>query len=340
MRYLAAIFVTLLSISVHVQAEDKPAAAAPATTLSPDTVAATYAGKTIKISDIDKELQRPEMAAFFNSASQDPKMLNQLRAGVLNSMISRDLLLTAAKQSKAVDAKTVDKELESFVKDQGGKDRIMDMLKQHGVTYEQFSQEMKQGFEIKDYVEQDLTKNLTANPAEVKQTFDAQPAKYAAPERVKASHILIAVPQGATKEQDDAAQKKAKDLYAKATASGGDFAKLATDNSDDPGSKIRGGDLGFFPRGMMVPDFEKVAFDLKPGEVGQPVKTQFGYHIIKVTEHEPAEKPNFEIAKPLIEKELLNKARNDAVQAKLAELRKAANIEYKVKELEPTQAAT
>ena len=333
MRNFLATILAATCLTFSAFADNKPAAAD--STLSPDTVAATYADKSIKISDIDKELQRPEMAAFFKSVGSDPKMLNKLRAGVLSSMISRDLLLTEARKSKAVDPKEVTKELDDFIKDQGGKDRIMEMLKQHGVTYEQFSSEMEQGFLIKDYVEKDLTKNLTVSESDMRKAFDANPQKYAAPERVKASHILVAVPQGATKEQEESAHKKADGLYTKATAPGADFAKLAEENSDDPGSKVRGGDLGYFGRGMMVPDFEKVAFDLKPGEVSKPTKTQFGYHILKVSEHEQAEKPDFEHAKPQIEKELLNAARNDAVQAKIAELRKAANIQIKVADLDP-----
>jgi foldase protein PrsA len=79
-----------------------------------------------------------------------------------------------------------------------------------------------------------------------------------------------------------AAKAKADDLYNQIKG-GGDFAKLAKENSQDPASAANGGDLGFFGKGKMVPEFEKAAFELKAGEVSQPIRTVYGYHIIKVT---------------------------------------------------------
>jgi peptidyl-prolyl cis-trans isomerase D len=103
--------------------------------------------------------------------------------------------------------------------------------------------------------------------------------QYQTQERVRASHILLN-----TGGKDEAAvRKQAEELLAKIKG-GADFAELAKKYSDDPGSKVKGGDLDYFPRGQMVPEFEKTAFELKPGQVSDLVKTQYGFHIIKVVD--------------------------------------------------------
>jgi peptidyl-prolyl cis-trans isomerase D len=125
-----------------------------------------------------------------------------------------------------------------------------------------------------------------ATDAEVQAYYNQNLKQYQTPEEVKASHILIAVPQGSDAKTDAAAKAKAEDVL-KQVKAGGDFAELAKKYSDDP-SKSNGGDLGTFERGRMVPPFEKAAFSLQPGQVSDIVKTDFGYHIIKVMKHDPA----------------------------------------------------
>jgi peptidyl-prolyl cis-trans isomerase D len=107
------------------------------------------------------------------------------------------------------------------------------------------------------------------------------------PEEVKVRHILIKVDKGADAKTDAAAKAKA-DALLKQIKGGADFAALAKANSDDPGSKEQGGELGMIQRGVTVPPFEKAAFALQPGQISDVVKSDFGYHIIKVEEKETA----------------------------------------------------
>ena len=122
--------------------------------------------------------------------------------------------------------------------------------------------------------------------AEVQAYYNQHIADYQVKEQVRARHILIAVPEGADAKTDAAAKAKAEDLL-KQIRGGADFATLAKANSDDPGSKASGGELGFFTRGKMVPAFEQAAFALQPGQTSDLVKTSFGYHIINVEEKKP-----------------------------------------------------
>jgi peptidyl-prolyl cis-trans isomerase D len=123
--------------------------------------------------------------------------------------------------------------------------------------------------------------------AEVQAYYTQHKEQYQVKEQVKVRHILIAVPAGADPKIDAAAKAKAEDIL-KQIKSGGNFADLAAKNSDDPGSKTQGGELGFLDRGKTVPEFDKAAFTLAPGQTSDLVKTQFGYHILQVEEKKTA----------------------------------------------------
>jgi peptidyl-prolyl cis-trans isomerase D len=122
---------------------------------------------------------------------------------------------------------------------------------------------------------------------QIQQYYQSHQKDYQVPEEVKVRHILIKVDAGADAKVDAAAKQKAEDLL-KQIKGGADFAALAKANSDDPGSKEQGGELGMIQRGVTVPSFEKAAFGLAPGQISDVIKTQFGYHIIKVEEKQTA----------------------------------------------------
>ena len=126
-----------------------------------------------------------------------------------------------------------------------------------------------------------------ASDAEIQAYYAAHQAQYTVKEQVKARHILISVPQGSDAKTDAAAKAKAEDVL-KQVKAGGNFTELAAKYSDDPGSKGSGGELGTFERGKMVPPFEKAAFALQNGQTSDLVKTDFGYHIIQVEQHDQA----------------------------------------------------
>jgi peptidyl-prolyl cis-trans isomerase D len=123
--------------------------------------------------------------------------------------------------------------------------------------------------------------------ADVQAYYNAHQDQYQVKEQVKVRHILIAVPAGADAKTDAAGKAKAEDIL-KQIKAGGNFADLASKNSDDPGSKTQGGELGWLDRGKTVPEFDKVAFTLAPGQTSDLVKTQFGYHILQVEEKKTA----------------------------------------------------
>ncbi|MGZ3806421.1 MAG: peptidylprolyl isomerase, partial [Pseudobdellovibrionaceae bacterium] len=145
-----------------------------------------------------------------------------------------------------------------------------------------------------------------ANPEFLKKAqdyFNKNKSDYAQEEEVRAQHILLQIKQGASEEDTQKVLAKIQDLQKKAAT--GDFGKLAAANSEDPGSKVKNGDLGFFSRGKMVKEFEDVAFAAPVGKVMGPVKTPFGYHLIKVTEKKAAQTPDFEKQKIQVAQKVL-----------------------------------
>ena len=152
--------------------------------------------------------------------------------------------------------------------------------------------------------------------ADAKTYYDQNTAEFAQEEQVRARHILLQVNDKRTEAQ---AMSQAQALLAR-LKKGEDFGKLAGEASEDPGSKTRGGDLGFFGRGRMIKEFEEAAFAAQPGAIVGPVKTSFGVHIIRVEEKKPGGQLAFEQAKPQILNRLRSERAQAATEAKAKEL--------------------
>jgi peptidyl-prolyl cis-trans isomerase C len=138
-----------------------------------------------------------------------------------------------------------------------------------------------------EFLHREIESKVKMTDDEIEIYYKGHKEEFTNPESVKARHILLKVPEGADEKAWKEAESKAKDIKKK-LKNGEDFAELAKKYSDDPGSKNKGGDLGFLTKGRMVPEFESAAFSLKPGELSDPVKTEFGYHIIEVKEKKAA----------------------------------------------------
>ena len=170
----------------------------------------------------------------------------------------------------------------------------------------------------------ELGKQTEPSEDELRKFYDSRETQFAVPEERHARHILIQVPEGADEATVKQAEGKALDILKRIRA-GESFAELAKANSDDPGSAQLGGDLGFFGRGLMEPDFEKVVFALNKGDVSEPVLTSFGFHIIKLEDiHTEQRKPYDEV-----KDELREQYRKDAAEREFFDLsEKLTNLAY------------
>ena len=200
-------------------------------------------------------------------------------------------------------------------------------MKKTGLTPETFNANLARSIRQTKWMQAQVQGKDTVTDADAKAFYDANQKEFTNPDLVKASHILFRVPPNATPEQLKAAEKKAKDAIVRANK-GEPFAQLAAELSEEPGAKERGGDLGYFPKDKMVKEFADAAFAQQVGTVSvTPVKTQYGYHVIKVTDRKAAGTASFDEAKAQIVAFLQAQKRREIFKCIVQELRQAAKVE-------------
>jgi len=178
----------------------------------------------------------------------------------------------------------------------------------------------------------DIANQTELTDEELEKYYEANKDMFQDQEQVEASHILIKVNNPKDEEESKAAHDKVVEIAEK-VKNGEDFSELAKQHSQCP-SSAKGGNLGLFPRGTMVPEFENAAFDLRVGEVSEPVKTDFGYHIIKVNAKQAARKKPYEEVKDEVNKRLLQEKRKQAINQYTETLKENAKITVNEKALE------
>ena len=333
MKKLATLaIVSLLTFATSVEADTPPQVKASSRQASGSTVLAVVGQHSITVDELNQQLNRPDLRAAVDALKEQPAELAKLRESVLTSIIDKALLLKAAQSSANYKPAEIKKEVDIIIQEQGGREVVEPILKSYGTSWDDFVADMNDRLTIEKFIEKDLLANLTVSDEELKAAFAANPNLYAEPETVTARHILVLVKSDAPAAEQQKALDKIKGIKQRASAPGADFGKLAAETSDDTASKVDGGNLGTFQRGMMVPEFEKAAFELKVGEVSEPVKTQYGYHVIKVEKHQESQAPTFEKAKDKVRYQVMAGVHDKALQEKLTQLRSATKVEIKTGE--------
>ena len=277
---------------------------------------------------------------------------------VVNELIVKELLdQEMAKRGIKVSGADVDAAIKEIVDKVGSKEQLDQILKQNNVTAAQFKKDLTEEVKLKRLAQTLGVPAIT--DADTKKYYNDNIAKFKYPDKVRASHILIAVNpaeieeviradkanKDLTEEQikakvnDEIAAKeaKAKEVLAKVQKDPANFAQIAKENSEDTTTAVKGGELGFFAAQEMVPEFSKAAFSMKPNTVSGLVKTQFGYHIIKVTDRMAAGQEPYEKVKNDIKAYLQNQRELQAIDNLVESLKKSANIEYVNPEYDPKE---
>ena len=269
--------------------------------------------------------QSPELAAQQTKMLQkaltdrliNERLLDEQVKAAQIKVTEEEVVTDIGKQLGALDTPMTIEQYKAIVLAQGGDFEAQKDYRLRGMTYEKLLA-AKKGAEIGVAEE------------EVKKYYDENVTEFEVPEQVQASHILLSTkptdPNADPNEVKAQAKQKADELL-KELKDGGDFAALAKEHSSCP-SKARGGDLGQFTRGRMVKPFEEAAFALKAGELSDVVETDFGYHIIKVTEHTDASTTTFEEAKDGITEKLSRQKKAEVMKAYLETLRDGAKIVF------------
>ncbi len=244
----------------------------------------------------------------------------QMRMAIMHNPQLKETFLERWVQITLLGMKARDMGLD---KDPQVKERIED-LKNSLLAQELFHREIES-----------KTKDVT--DAEIKKYYNEHKKDFTTPEMVKARHILVRVKDDKDQNSWKAARKKAMEIK-KELDNGADFAELAKKYSEDPGTKDRGGDLGYFGKGRMVPPFENAAFALKKGEVSDLVKTPFGYHLIKVEDRKPASTRSLDEVKLKIKEQVMQEKQRKAVEDMIAKLKKKYTVKMNTELIQESSA--
>jgi len=268
-------------------AEQPKAAAAPVASGSPEDPVAKIGATLITRKELDRALTVLAAQNRIQTGST-PEAMKEAQQAALDQLIFAELIYQQGLISPPAD---LDKQVEFKMSQNKAKfgtpTEFEAALQQSGITEKELVEISRKDIVISSYIESKIVPSITVSDEEIKKFYDENKSGLAEEPQVKASHILIGVDAAATPEVKAKAREKAEAIL-KELKSGKDFAAAAKADSTCP-SKEQGGDLGFFGKGQMVPEFEQAAFALKPGELSEVVETQFGYHIIKVTEGKDAE---------------------------------------------------
>jgi peptidyl-prolyl cis-trans isomerase C len=247
---------------------------------------------------------------------------------VLEELIAITLLQQDAKaQGVSASDAEVQRQLEARKSVFASEAEFQKALKQQGITEDAIRQQTHDQLSVQQYVKTRLAANVSVSDQAARDFYEKNKAKIHSPERLHLRHILIGTNAKTSPADRQKARQKAEDIL-KQLKAGGDFGQLAMANSDDTGSKLKGGELGWVVRGQTVPPFEKAAFALaKPNDLSPVVESPFGFHIIQLLERQPAGAVAYEQVKDRITVMLKERQTQEQVAAKVRELRGKAKVE-------------
>ncbi len=283
-------------------------------------------GEKISKAELEKNFKEAMASSGVGSTQLTADQKLQGYREILNGMIIEKLV---DKQSAniQVSKEDLDAQLAKIKAQFPSEEVFQNEMKKSGLTMDQFMANLQRSLRQTKWMQTQVQGKDTITEADAKAFYDANQKDFTNPDLVKASHILFRLPPDATPEQTKAAEKKAKNAIIRANK-GEPFAQLAAELSEEPGAKQRGGDLGYFPKDKMVPEFANAAFAQQVGTVSAtPVKTKFGYHVIKVTDKKPAGIATFDEAKAQIMQYLQAEKRRAIFKGVVQDLRQAAKIE-------------
>ena len=269
------------------------------------------------------------------AASVPPQMLSQVMKNkdvqffdnAVKKLTDITLLKSLAKKKNiTVEDKEVDEQINKIKAKMPDPTQFDAILKKQNLTLKDLKSDIAEQMVIKKALDAEVKDPTEPSEDDIKKVYADNKDKFVEGEKVAASHILIGVSEDATPAQKDEAKKKLVSIKADIDAKKITFADAAMKYSSCP-SKAKGGDLGEFERGKMVPEFDKVAFEAPVGSLSDVVETKFGYHLIKVTKHDKERTVPYEEAKKEITDYLKQKSDKDNLTAFIDKLEKEAKVE-------------
>jgi peptidyl-prolyl cis-trans isomerase C len=307
-------------------AGETPEAAKPLPAELPDVLARVN-GETVTKTEVEDYIRNLEAQA---GGPLPADQRDRVYRGVIDQMVGYRLLLQEVTARKiAVPDADVEARINEVRKQFPSEETFMQTLVSRNLTLDKMKVDARRDLSIAKLIEAEIASKVAVKPEQVDAFYKENPDQFKEEERVRASHILISIPENGDAAAKAQAKTRAEQIL-KDVKSGKDFASLAKQHSEDPGSAKNGGDLGFFPQGQMVGPFNDVAFSLKPGTTSDLVETQFGYHIIRVVEKQPGRTVPLDEVRPQLEQFLQHRNRETETEAFVKLLRSKARVEILV----------
>ena len=286
-----------------------------------------------------EKISRAELQDTFNSAlsasgiNPDDLTAEQKMAGYRE--ILDELIVDKLISRKAASVEITDESLEAEVakvKSQFPSEEVFQQeMTKAGETETSFRESIKKMMQQQKWMETQLGDKTKVAENDVKKFYDENKKEFEHPELVRASHILIRVPEDADEKTVAEKKKAADEALDRVTKKKEDFATVAKEVSEEPGANQSGGDLNFFPKERMVPEFANAAFAMKKGEISkEPVRTKFGWHVINVTDRKPSGTMSFDEVKDQVTSYLEGSKRRDAIRSVVDGVRAEAKVENKL----------
>jgi len=297
-------------------------------TNDPDAVVVRVNGEDITRGEV-MEMMDMAMRQFAGRVppEQLQKMQSQIYAKIKDDLITKKLISAAvAAANIVIDDAKIDETIDTIKGGIPEGQTLEGALEERGQTMDSLRQSIADDLAAQELIEQQTATLSEVTEAEAKEFYDSNPDQFVQPENVTASHILIKFEDEETDESKAAKKAELETIRENIIAGTVTFEDAATEDSDCP-SSARGGSLGTFGKGQMVPEFEVAAFSQEIGEVGSIIETQFGYHIVKVTDRQEEGNVEFDEVKDQLIQYLTNQKKQEAVANYLADLRNSATIE-------------
>ncbi len=251
--------------------------------------------------------------------------LKVTQSKVLESLINSEVLYKEAVAEKIkVDEKQVDEQFAGIKSHFPSEDEFNKTMVEQKVTPAEVKEDIRKNFIIRTLVEDKILKAVKVSEAEAQKYYNANKDNFKRPEMVHARHIVVRMEINADEKHKAEATKKIEEVQAKLKA-GEKFEELAKQYSED-GAKANGGDLGFFPKGAMVKEFEDAVWGMKPGEISKVVPTQFGLHLIKMEERKPDGIAPFSEVKDDVVRGLESEVKREKIVKYIADLKAKSKI--------------
>ena len=293
-------------------------------------IVAVVEGLEIKKADLEQAFARMLSAQGIPGDKLPAEQRMQGYRMILDDMIV-EKIITKRSAGVEVTDKDVAAKMEEFKVRFGSDEKLKEQIEKSGLTVEKVKENIREGLRQEKWIDEQIKGLTEVTDAEVEDFYKKNPDQFKQPEQVRASHILVAVAKDAKPDVVAAKQKAATAIVAR-VKKGEAFDKLAKELSEDPSAKQNGGDLNFFGREQMVPEFSAAAFKMKKDEISDPVRSQFGFHVIKVTDHKDAETVSLETAKPKLAPYLKQQKRQAEIQKAVKALRAKAEVKNNLPE--------